>query len=327
MNPVNIGVSVFAVGVFLVSFTSCTWVETNEYVLEIDLNAGKPVTPLNNPVLSQGIQSCFGVNCSFFSIPSTAVEIKLTGDSFEVGGATHKYDRRVSWDSIEVVSMETAITLIGAVTDPQAFYINYGTMEYELPVPDDVDGRIYAALIEAYNFVNVAMSEKTQQEKALDIRAQPDKHEDELKQLVNGYMNPKGFTVTGLIFDKVIQFPDPFIIGENGEKVNAIEAALNAYTALTTALEQIEQEIVQAQNTAATEEAEAKNAAKKILELAKRKVAAIKANTQILEENILKDIEGFDQKAALRLAIARVKQKMLERGDLIIYEQGSLKDM
>lgn len=291
--------------IFLVTMVSVTRIDQSERGFKYNITSGKPVSMSENPDLGFGWHLCWGLNCKIFEISSERHIWTFTADPTD---PSSPFDESLTWDSKEGVSMQVGYTIQGQVTDLWRFYANFGTTEYDYSgIANISDKRIYEALRQAGDFVDVRMGEIGALRAADEIRQSPTALANQVKEEVAVYMEQFGFTVTDVVFPEEITFPGGDVIAESRNLLTKADADIQS----------AEQAREQAKGIANQKLADAGIEAKTILGEATREAAALKSavSAEIARLTMLVEMSGTPD-TAIDLEVARLRTEILGSGNV-----------
>ncbi|MFC1644938.1 hypothetical protein ACFL08_02855 [Patescibacteria group bacterium] len=291
----------FATLIIMGSFSSCVRIEQNELGFQYDINSGKPVNSTNNPLLSFGFDLAVGINAKHFVVNSEVNSYNFTA----AVDASSPYDESLSWDSREGVTMTVPFTILGRVTDPWEFYTHFGQKERDYSsVAGIQDQRIYEALRQAGEYVNVRMGELTQDKEADAIRKNPKYYADILTKNVAAYSEEFGFTVTQVIFPSRFEFPGG----------NVIEQARGMLRDANTSIEGGRKAKDKAKGQRDEAIANASIAANQIISEGTREASRLRTETDALANQFKTSIDQIGVEGTMTLKMVELQKKLTKSG-------------
>lgn len=283
------------------SFTSCTYVKQGEKAFFYNVSSGQPVNQLDNPLLSMGFHTTWGLNQKVFTVQGTIMDYEFTGAGT---GSTPEYDETLRWNSSEGVVMDAEYKLYGQVTDPWAFFLHFGELEHNYKTVPNKDIRVYEALRFSGKALNQHLNEVAAAMDAEGIRTRPDLLKQQLLDWIRPYMKQFGFEVTDLLFMGNFKYPDGNVIDQARRQLTDLDAEIRAK----------EQEKENKANQAKVDASQAGINATMKIEAAKRRASAIIAESTALAKALKDSIDQIGVDGTMKLKMTELYGELTKSG-------------
>ncbi len=287
--------------VSMTSLTTCTYVKQGEKSFFYNVSSGRPVNSEDNPLLSMGFHSTWGINQKVFSVQGTIMDYEFTGAGT---GSTPEYDETLRWNSSEGVVMDVEYKLYGQVTDPWPFFLHFGDLEHNYRTAPNKDLRVYEALRFSGKAINQHLNEVAATMDAESIRTRPDLLKQELLGWIRPYMKQFGFEVTDLLFMGNFKYPDGNVIDQARRQLTDLDAEIRAK----------EQEKENKANQAKVDVSQASINATMKIEAAKRRASATIAESEALAAALKASIDQIGIEGTMKLKMTHLYGELTKSG-------------
>lgn len=303
---------IIMVAAFLVFFGIVTFsifaevdrVEQNTIGFAYNVSDGRPVNAENNPPLAFGWHIAWGYDAKFFIINSEVNSYNFTADEDK----NSPYNEALTWDSTEGVTMQGEFTILGRVTDPWKFYEHYGIAEHSYSAVEGIqDAKIYEALRQAGQFVDVKMGELCENVSADEIRKNPQSYAIKLTRLTAEYAEQFGFTITDVIFPERFSFPGGDTITKNRQMLQDANSSL----------EKKKKEVKVAEGERDKKINSAKKEAANIIAEGDRVANDLTIEARAIAEQLKAEIERIDIEGAMKLKMTELQGEILRSGVIV----------
>jgi hypothetical protein len=282
-------------------FTKFTYVKQGEKAFFYNVSSGRPVNPMDNPLLSMGFHATWGPNEKVFTVLGTIMDYEFTGPGH---GSTPQYDETLRWNSSEGVVMDAEYKLYGQVTDPWTFFLHFGELEHDYQTAPHKDPRVYEALRFSGKAINQHLNEVAAAMDAETIRTRPDLLKQQLLDWVRPYMKQFGFEVTDLLFMGNFKYPDGNVIDQARRQLTDLDAEIRAK----------EQEKENKANQAKVDVSQAGINGMTKIDAAKRRASAMIAESTALANALKSSIDQIGVDGTMKLKMTELYGELSKSG-------------
>lgn len=322
---------VLVIFVILNIFADFTWTDPDEYCFKYNILQSTPINKGNNPLLKNGPHMVGGFNGNFFTVTQNSLHVdfknarlskimELKGFATEELAAKYRpnsdemekldglYDMAPTFNSEEGSRMSISTSISGRVFNPWLFYKHYKDPQYSYnkQASGKVSShlRVYEALYQANQYVDVRMTEICQDIGARQIQMQQESLKETLLADVQIYMRQFGFEIDNLMFT------DKFVYLDGSEVLKARQelGSVNSEEIL----KQNELKVAQELKTNAINEA--RRQADKIISAAKREAERQLSEANALGKLLLTSIDRLGVEAAVDLYRTKLVAPLLKDG-------------
>ncbi len=310
-------------------FGNITWTDPDEYTFQYNILQNKPINKTNNPLLKNGPHFAWGFNEAFFTVTRNSLHVefsnkrlkkimeikgfktaeqaaKYSPNSDELSELKGFYDTAPTFNSREGARMSISTTISGSVIDPWTFFKHFKDPQYSYEAEGKISShlRVYEALYQANELVDVKLTEIGQEISSRKIQIQQENIKSKLLKEAKTYMKQFGFNIDNLMFT------DRFVYLDGSEIIKARSKLGN----VNSEIRQRETELDQAKETQTKEVDAAKREAKRIISKAKREAEKLTTGANALAKQLKTSIDRIGVNATVDLYRTKLVAPLLKKG-------------